>query len=423
MLVPVILGGYVNGYGIVRGLGEKGIHSILIERKGIKSAATASKYVKKTYYFSDPDLEKTVFLQEMIDLGKQIAPNKGILFPTHDEYVITLWENQTLLSPYFEFPMSEWDKVERMINKKKLYKLCEEVGIDYPKTEEVKTYIEYKNVIEQFRFPIILKPSVWDTQLIKTLGKKVIIFYDQAEAEIFIKKVYENLHREALLLIQEYIEGNIEDMPDVTVLCDREGKIKCWTVAIKKRQFPPQTGTATMTTLLSPDLPMCQEVYSLTKKLVEKIKFYGVCDAEYMYDVRDNSYKMMEVNTRFHMQNYMICASGVNMAYYIYCEQQGKSYEYCPTSTRLVSWCKPIEDKYNAIKYNKKNYKGFGMTKKEWKATIPIETIGIVDNRRDFKVFIRYALDIYKRILSNKIRSIFHIPDNISIKQALLKRR
>lgn len=423
MLIPVVLGGYVNGYGIIRGLGEKGIDSILIERKGIKSAATASKYVKKTYYFSDPELEKNAFLKEMIHLGKQIAPDKGILYPTHDEYVITLWKNKKILSSYFEFPMSEWDKVNRMINKKELYKLCEEVGIDYPKTKEIKSYEEYKIQIEEFRFPIIIKPSVWDTELIRALGKKVVIFYDKKEADIYIKRVYVNLNRDGFLLVQEFIEGKIENMPDVTVFCDKNGKVKCWAAAIKKRQFPPQTGTATMTTILAPSLPTCQNTYELTKKLVEKIGFYGVCDAEYMYDTRDNSYKMMEVNTRFHMQNYMICASGVNMAYYVYCEHQGKSYKYHSVPTRLVAWCKPIEDKYNAIRYNKKNYKEFGMTRKEWKATIPKDTIGIIDNKKDCKVFIRYAVETYKKILSYNIRATFRIPDNMSIKEFVFRYR
>ena len=422
MVKPVVFGGYVNGYGIIRAFGEKGITSLLVERKRVKSAATASKYVEKTYYFADPELDKEEFLNEMVFLGKEIAPNKGMLFPTHDEYVITLWENQEVLKEYFEFPMSEWEKVEQLINKKNLYALCDEMGIDCPKTKEIQTYEEYLEVIGEFMFPIIIKPSVWDTELIAELGQKVFIIDKKDEAHSFVEKIYKNTVCSRKLLIQEYIKGSILKMPDITVFSDKQGKIKSWTVGVKTRQFPPQTGTSTMATILSPNLEMCKKTYMMTKKLVEAIGFYGVCDAEYMYDARDGKYKMIEVNTRFHMQNYMICASGVNMAYYIFCEHQGLPYEYNEMPIKKVSWCKPIEDKYNATKYNKKKYPGFGISKKEWRASVPKNSIGIMDNKQDMKVYFRYAGSIYKRILADKIRSIFGIPENQSIKKIIFRR-
>lgn len=306
MLVPVIFGGYINGYGIIRALAEHGIKSVLVDRKGTKPVAAVSKYVYKVCYFHDPESEMEEFLREMIDFGKWLFPEKGILFPTHDEYVITLWKNKKKLSDYFEFPMSDWETVNQMINKKNLYEICGSLGIPYPKTREITMYPEYMEIRGELLFPIIVKPSLWDTELITVLGEKTLIFYDEQHADKFIKKIYRKLRRPAKLVVQEYIQGDIIHMPDITVFCDKQGKIKSWTAAVKLRQFPPQTGTSTMARVLSPDLKMCRITYEMTKKLVETMGFYGVCDAEYMYDVRDGKYKIIEVNTRFHMQNYML---------------------------------------------------------------------------------------------------------------------
>lgn len=421
MVKPIVFGGYVNGYGIIRSFANKGIKSILIERKGNKSASTASRYVEKTYYFSDPDLEKDNFLMEMIELGKKLAPNRGMLFPTHDEYVITLWKNQELLEKYFDFPMSEWNKIRLLINKKELYSVCEDLGIAYPKTKEIKSYEEYKNIIDDFMFPIIIKPSIWNSNLIAELGKKVLIFNEKTEALKFVEKVYSK--KVGSLLIQEYIEGSLKQMPNITVFCAPEGKIKSWSVSIKERQFPPCSGTATLTSIISPDLKMCQDTLELTKRIVEHIGFYGVCDAEYMYDVRDGKYKMIEINTRFHMQNYMVCASGVDMVYYIYCEHQKLPYKYNRIPKRFVSWCKPLEDRYNAVKYNKKKYPNYSMTNKEWKKSIPKDTIGIVDNPKDFKVYWRYVVNVYRKVIGNKIREIFGISETTSLKKIIIKNR
>lgn len=420
MVKPIVFGGYVNGYGIIRSFANRGIKSILVERKGVKSAATVSRYVEKTYYFNDPEREKEQFLKEMIELGKAIAPDRGMLFPTHDEYVITLWENQNILEKYFDFPMSEWDKVKLLINKKELYSMCEKLGVACPKTREIQSFSEYENIIDEFLFPIIIKPSIWDSELIAELGKKVLVFSDKIEAFNFVKKVYSK--QGGSLLIQEYIEGPIEKMPDITVFCAENGKIKSWSAAIKTRQFPPCSGTATMTSIISPDQEMCQETFEMTRKIVEHIGFYGVCDAEYMYDARDGKYKMIEINTRFHMQNYMICASGIDMVYYVYCEHQNIPYKYNRTPKRFVSWCKPIEDRYNVVKYNKKRYQGYSMTRKEWRATIPKDTIGIMDNPKDICVYLKYAFNTYRKIAGNKMRDLLGVPETVSLRKVLLRR-
>lgn len=422
MLIPIIFGGYINGYGIIRAFSEHEIKSILIDRKGTKPVAAVSKYVKKVCYFHDPETEKEEFLKEMIELGKNLFPDKGILFPTHDEYVITLWENQTCLSGYFEFPMSGWKTVDRLINKKNLYELCDSLGIATPKTREISDYADYIKIRERFLFPIIVKPSLWDAELIAALGEKTLIFKEKERADKYIKRVYRQIKRPAKLVIQEYLDGDITQMPDITVFCDKKGKVKSWTAAVKLRQFPPQTGTSTMAVILSPDLKMCQETFAMTKRIVEETGFYGVCDAEYMYDARDGKYKILEINTRFHMQNYMICASGVDMAYYVYCEHQNIVYQYNKVPKRLTSWCKPIEDKYQAVYYNPQRYKGFGMTKEQWKKTVPEDAIGIMDNYKDIRVFIRYALGIYHNMVLSKIRAIFKIPQRISTKQYFVKK-
>ena len=422
MLIPIVFEGYVNGYGIIRALADHKIRSILIDRKGSRPAAAVSKYVKKVYYFHDPETEKSEFLKEMIQLGKKIYPDKGILFPTHDEYVITLWKNQKKLSAFFEFPMSGWKTIGQLINKQKLYELCDSYGIACPKTKEIATYHEYVKVRGSFRFPIIVKPSLWDTELVTALGQKTLIFKEKKKADQSIKRVYGQLCRPAKLIVQEYIEGDITHMPDITVFCDKGGKVKSWTAAIKMRQFPPRTGTATMTSILTPDLEMCQITYAMTKKLVEGAGFYGICDAEYIYDARDGNYKLLEINTRFHMQNYMICSSGVDMAYYIYCEHQNLDFRYHKVPEKLVSWCKPIEDKYYAVHYNTKNDKDYGMTKKQWKSSVPEDAIGIMDNYKDIRVFIRYASGAYRRILADKIRALFRIPKTVPTKQFFIQK-
>jgi len=90
-----VLGGHVQGYGIVRVYGENGIPSIVIDTTRY-NIAKHSKYCIK---FLQSSYEKLVDL--LIDLGKENKYPNWLLIPTDDYYVRLVSQNKYFLSRYF----------------------------------------------------------------------------------------------------------------------------------------------------------------------------------------------------------------------------------------------------------------------------------------------------------------------------------
>jgi len=65
-------------------------------------------------------------------------------------------------------------------------------------------------------------------------------------------------------------------------------------VGRRKRQHPIDFGNAT-TFAETVDIPILVEY---AKKILTKAKFWGICEVEFKYDVRDGKYKFLEVNPR-----------------------------------------------------------------------------------------------------------------------------
>ena len=106
-LIPIIIGGSYNGYGIIRSFAEKKIKSILITH-GEKAFAKASKYVEKTVILTSPDVDEGRFVQELFEFGQNLHASglRGIIFPTHDEDVIAISKNKNKLEVFFDIPFS-----------------------------------------------------------------------------------------------------------------------------------------------------------------------------------------------------------------------------------------------------------------------------------------------------------------------------
>ncbi|UCH71921.1 MAG: hypothetical protein JSW62_05885, partial [Thermoplasmatales archaeon] len=76
--VPIILGGEVNGYGLVRSFGEKNVPTICLDHR--KNLALYSKYTDGQIC---PNPSTKEFIDYLIILGKKIN-SKGVFYATYD---------------------------------------------------------------------------------------------------------------------------------------------------------------------------------------------------------------------------------------------------------------------------------------------------------------------------------------------------
>ena len=386
-VVPVVIGHYYNAYAVIRGFGELGIRSILVTAGG-RNFVQYSKYVERHVVVADVNKDEDRFVSDLIALGKEIAPRKGMFFPTHDEQLIAIAAHKEELLPYFEIPFSDLSVCRKIMDKACFRKICEDAGIPTIKERLVHTREDALACLQQLRLPLIVKLNIWDMSVIESFGDKIEIFYDENIYREHIQRFYDNAP-DGELLVQEYIDDCGDLTPNVNGFSDRGGNLCCVHIAGKIRQYPPRTGTSTAYKAVDPASEKYADIVEYTKKILRAYGFYGLFGIEFIYDGVENCYKVIEMNPRSEFLNYLPTARGQNLAYWLYQYHLGNPVEipFYP-QVKDMTMSVPFNDYFYAVHLNKLNHPAFALTRKQWRQTLPRPTEHYGLTAKDFKPFL-----------------------------------
>lgn len=281
----IVLGGHVQGYGIVKIFGKNHIPSVVIDSTNI-CIARHSKYCTKFIQTGYKNLTDT-----LTQLKNDNHYVDWLLIPTDDYYVRILSQNRGLLSNYFRITIDDWSIVEIFFNKCNTYPLVKELGIPIPQTYYPVSLDEVNTLSQMISFPCIIKPAIM-LDFYKHFKKKVFVCSDIKELTENYQKSIDILKTEEII-VQEIIPGNSENQYSVGIFAI-QGEIINSLVARRKRQHPIDFGNATTfsETVKVPEL----DLYA--SKIINAVRFSGICEIEFKYDERDKKYKFLEVNPR-----------------------------------------------------------------------------------------------------------------------------
>lgn len=395
--VPIILGGYVNGLGLVRSFGQKKIPTLLLDHS--PSLAQYSKYTKGSIC-PHPVESEPEFINFLLDLGKKL-PNKGFLLATNDIWLIPIIKNKSRLSNYYYFQMSDWNIIEKCWNKEYLYNIASENEIPIPKTYTIRTLQQIDEILQRIQFPCIIKPSVTIgfMESIKSNSRTFLI--SSLEDLIYLKNQIQMANFvDMSLIIQEYIPGPPSNLYTITSYSNQKSDIIAYSIGHKIRQYPPNTGTIT-----SGEVEYVPEVYQCASKLISALKFHGISNIEFKKNEKDNSYILMEINPRAGMWNYSALMSGVNLPYLAYLDIIGESYGDVPKSSSGKKWIMLSTDLICALFTNKKEgYSNYSLKLSEWLNSIRGERIYAIESWQDPLPGVYHWMTLILSIIKNSFR-------------------
>lgn len=349
IIVPVIFSSTINALGIVRSFAKENIFSIVVDH--MNGPAFHSRFACPITC-TNPTIDVGTFLQELIELGKKLKQHKkyGFIICSNDKYLYSVSIYQEFLKPYYIFPMSEWPIIEKCIDKSKLYQAAENLGIPYPKTFIVDSINDIDRIRKEIPFPCIVKPSV--TVGFKQrlgLNKKAVIVNTLGEMieleKLIIKAELDN----ETLIIQETIPGDMENLYTISAYTDKNSDILAYSIGHKIRQTPPDAGTITSGKVKDDD-----KIYALGKQILKDIQFHGISNIEFKKDIRDGSYKLIEINPRPGIWNYSATMAGVNLPFVAYMNVVcGFDAPIVHTNNEII-WIYDIKDFIMAIFLNKR---------------------------------------------------------------------
>jgi D-aspartate ligase len=313
IIQPVLVGGDINCYSVARAYHEAyGVKSIAFGRY----ALGATKDSNIIDFRIDPKItEEKEFIQVLLKTADELAaPNKKlILMGCTDEYAELIIDHRDVLKEKYIVPYIDSELKNKLIEKELFYQMCEEKGLDYP-----KTFIYSKgDKIEEFGFnyPVIIKPSdsVLYWQFPFEGMKKAYVANNEKEFIEITSTIYKGKY-DKNLIIQDFIPGDDSNMRVLTCYSDQHGKVKmmCLGHVLLEEHTPKGIGNHAAI-ITEYDGPLMEKF----KTFLEDINYTGYSNFDIKFDTRDNTYKVFEINLRQGRSNYYVTSSGNNIAKYI----------------------------------------------------------------------------------------------------------
>ena len=306
--VPIILGSDITAYSLARSFHEEyGIKSITLSMSQ-KGYVADSSFIENRYF---PGLEKDEeAVKRLLEVGKEFAGKKKlILFSCGDWYVRIVIENKEKLSPYYIIPYIDEELLNRIVLKDKFYEICEEIGVDYPKTYVYECGKE-NDMKFDFNYPVIAKPANSAMyHYAKFAGKKKVFKFDNEKDLRAMLSRLEKTKYNYKFLIQDMIPGDDSYMRVLTCYCDKNSKVRFAALGHTLIEDPSPTAIGNPVAIVNEVNP---DIVAAATKFLEHIGYVGFANFDVKYDERDGKYKFFEINVRLGRSNFYVTGSGFN---------------------------------------------------------------------------------------------------------------
>lgn len=279
----IVIGGHVQALGIIRIFGTQNIQVIVLDRLKI-NIAKHSKYCTEFHHY-----DENCLIPKLLNIAQNPRYKNWLVLPTKDEHVRELSINRSRLSEFFTIGTDIWEHVEKCYNKKQTYQIAMDIGIDIPLTYFPNSLSDLKSI--NIQFPCIIKPAIMHSFYSK-YKKKVFVCYNPNDLIDKYNLAIQAISKEEVLL-QEIVPGSSEHQYSVGMLYFN-GKIISSIVVRRARQHPPDFGNATTFAVTTQN----RIIHDQAEKLLEKIKYSGICEVEFKYDQKEKKYKLLEINPR-----------------------------------------------------------------------------------------------------------------------------
>jgi len=301
----ILQGSYANGLGIIRDLGRYGVPSVVLDPNP-NALGFLSRYAAGLTC-PDPATDQAAFLEALEDIGRRL-PQRGVIFPTHDEYVWAVSRNRERLLPLFHIPFPGWQTMAPVADKEQQMRAAWRAGVATPTTVFVRGAEDLQTGAAQVAFPAIFKP-VEGTLFKRRFGRQVL----RLESPADLPDAWQRVEGCGTMMLQEVIPGGDDELYTVGSYLDERSRPLGVFTGRKLRQHPRTFGTARFAESLWID-----DLATAGLRLLAEMHYHGVSQVEFKRDPRDGGYKLMEINARHWLWHSLAAACGVNLSYVAY---------------------------------------------------------------------------------------------------------
>lgn len=343
--VAVVVELGVNGLGIIRSLGKRGIPVIGIDSES--DYASSSKYCKTIYCKNVNDYS---LVETLLTIGRSLK-TKGVLFCASDLSLLIVSRYREELENYYSFVLPPHDVIDTLLNKMLFYQFAQKHQFSVPKTIETNNKKEVEESAHILSFPCVIKPQIRDSYWCEHVPEKVL-YVKSPEKYSYLFSNYQIYDRP--LIIQEWIEGNDEDVYFCLAYINRNLEPLATFTGRKIRQYPPLTGVTSVAQGIKE--PFIEQE---SLRLLRLAGCVGICSVEYKFCKKEKLYKITEPTVgRTDLQEALSVKSGIDIPYIAYLDALGKNLKPTRIFIEGLKWINETLEIYhisNQLKLSKYN--------------------------------------------------------------------
>lgn len=297
----VVIGGYVNGLGLVRALAARNVPTAVVTTKPF-DIAHRSRWTSAHYPL--PGLEeRPELLLELLERRARDWPGWA-LFPTNDEAVAALAQYHDRLSSLYRVVSPPWEVARYLLDKGLMLDAARSVGAEVPHCYGPATQATAAD--PDLRFPVVVKPLV-GYRFAARFGTKLFVADDREELGRCIARLTDAGIPGQLL---DLVPGADDRIYSYCTYMDASGEPAGGVLVRKLRQSPPLFGVARVAEIAG-SVPSLREA---TIEILRRIGVRGMAVAEFKLDPRDGSLRFIEVNGRSVVYNGLLRRAGLDLA-------------------------------------------------------------------------------------------------------------
>lgn len=297
----IVIGGYINGLGIIRALAARCIPIVVITTKPY-DVAQHSRWVSSATALPDLDDNPAALLDLLAQRAREWSG--WALLPTTDDALAALAAYRDQLSATYRVLAPPAEVAEYFLDKSRMLDVAQAVGVDLPLCYGRADSATAARA--DLRFPVVVKPRV-GYRFMARFGVKLLVAHDHDE----LRRCVERLEQAGL-------DGHVFDLipgPDSQIVAyctyiDRTGEPRAGMTIRKMRQSPPLFGVARAAHIVDDDA----RVREATLAILRRMDFRGMAAAEFKIDPRDGRICFLEVNGRSVIYNALLRKGGLDLA-------------------------------------------------------------------------------------------------------------
>jgi D-aspartate ligase len=308
----VLLGSDFKALGVIRSLGRHGVPSAVVDN--VQRSAWFSRYVVQRHPWVGP-MEGPEFLDFLLFLAAKPGLDQWILIPAQDEAVGFVAQYAAELHTHYRLVTPRWEVVRWALDKRLTHQMAREVGIPYPRTWYPASEDELTSL--DIRYPVIVKPA-FSIRLQYALRLKALPAQDAAQLREQYRVAVRVVDPDELM-IQEIIPGHGATQYSVAAYF-KNGQSLMSMTARRTRQYPIDYGLGS-SYVEAIEVP---ELFEVAEKFLGHIGVSGMVEVEFKRDLRDNEFKLLDINVRPWGWHTLCIACGLDFPYIAYCDALGQ---------------------------------------------------------------------------------------------------